>query len=104
MPDETYMNAHIPMHTGAVETDVHAERNTRPSRVTSLTIKAHLGMHEGLNIRRSRLTITIDVELTLLPLPDFNTLKTCSVSALLGSVIFELNLLGLWPVSSNIYP
>lgn len=38
------MHAHVPVHTRAVKADVHAKGDTRPCRIASLTIKAHLGM------------------------------------------------------------
>lgn len=81
-PDETDVHAHVTVCAGAIEADVHAECDAGPGRVASLAIEAHLHVP----MSQSHMPLYAGRR-TLLPLPALSTLKTCSVSAFVGSAI-----------------
>jgi hypothetical protein len=70
VPNKGDVHTHISVHTGAIKTDVQAECDTSPRRVTGLAVKAHL------KARSARYHKYGKVFRTLLPLPALRTLKT----------------------------
>ena len=83
IPYKGDMHAHVPVVTRAFKTDVDTKGHTRPRRVPCLTIETHLHLPQNVWMHNAA-----EVTRTLFAFWAFKTLKTCSVSAFVGSAIF----------------